>query len=298
MTGSKKSFLVVAALVLSLATVASGDVVFTADTIFSDTENPNYVTVGKFKITDGATITVTDGGKLTTGTENIFSGGGEGTCTFIIEGTGQVIGGGGTTYIGRSNGDGVFQMTGGLYDHTTGSFIMLRGSANATFDISGGVFDYTGGAGTDYFSLGFSGNTGTSTFKVTGSAATIDIGAPLRTTDGTNVFEFIIDDSENHISTIKAASIDFSGGTNTVKMGTLGFAPAEDDVFNLITITGSSTFDLETLNLALDTADAESWELRVSGDGKTLQAVAVPEPATMGLLGMGLVGLLARRRRR
>lgn len=119
------------------------------------------------------------------------------------------------------------------------------------------------------------------------------------------IFELDDNDALGNISAINAGSVNWPD--ITVEVGALaGFNPVKDDVFTLVTVTGSGSLpSLDGMALAgwdsiagnTDKLYNGSWQLQTSTDGKSLEAVAVPEPATMGLLGLGLVGLVARRRR-
>jgi hypothetical protein len=93
--------------------------------------------------------------------------------------------------------------------------------------------------------------------------------------------------------------------TGTIALDLSGTAPAQNAVIDLIYDSGASLPStlLNGSYLQLDPSDVGIWALQIGTTGghtgDTLQAVyLLPEPATMGLLAIGLAGLAALRRRR
>ncbi|HOI54884.1 MAG TPA: PEP-CTERM sorting domain-containing protein [Phycisphaerae bacterium] len=269
-----------------------------ATTAYWDTDQTisSAVTVAEDRlyVRSGSTITVTDGGILTlpvaSGQETnigITTNG-----NLLIEGAGQVLGGASSVNIGRYT-SGSMTMTGGSFAMTTGTVDLARGAGGAgTLDVSGGTLSLRG------VRACYQGNgTSTALLRVTGSAATITMDSLdlSYVAASTTTLAFVLDDTTKHISTISTAMANL--GSTVIDMGTAsGFAPTSGQVFDLVTITGSGAFnDISALSLAA--GDVGSWTLQTSADKKTLQAVAVPEPATMALLGLGILGIVARKRR-
>lgn len=217
--------------------------------------------------------------------------------------TGSIIISGGTlnassnVYLGYSGATTVTcTQSGGTVNANYHLYVGYGTDSNGTYTISGGTLNL----GRQFY-VGDADSVGR--FQVIGSAATINANPTMSTTNrlyvagaARSTFGFTLDDSAGHISCINAYYTQFASGA-TIDMSLDGFTPTVGQTFDLIK-DWDGGITISTLVLAAD--DIGVWELQTNDDGDTLQAkyVLVPEPATMGLLGFGLIGIVLRRRTR
>jgi hypothetical protein len=159
-------------------------------------------------------------------------------------------------------------------------FSMSSGSANGT-----SFFTATGGSLT---AASMTVGTGAAaTFSLVGDDATVDVSGAL-TAGAYSAFSFTFD--ETGVSTINSATLTIDTAATLTVDGTSYTGGAADFVLFDATTTGSFTDVSVTGFGVLDT----DYTLTQDATGITL--TVIPEPATIGLLGLGTVALLAIRR--
>lgn len=218
-------------------------------------------------------------------------------------------------YFGRNGGTAFININGG-----TASFNGLKPDGNATgymkqvagdVTIRGTIRLGTSNANNQYGEYVISGGTSTinnviigaidegdysssGLLKVVGNGATSIKAATMELRD-TLAFSF----GSAGVTLIEIENLNLAAHMATIELNLdSDIATGVYNLFSFDNLTGDA-LDNTVLAGMLDLNYAGSKDVTLGLSGDTVQAtVAVPEPATMGLLGLGLVGLMARRRKR
>jgi len=180
-----------------------------------------------------------------------------------------------TEFVG-SEGLGRFRQDGGTHSISSELTLGRDGGARGEYVITGGSLDATS------LRVASSGN---AMFKVSGPLAAISVDTYVQASGG----ELISDITRGGISTIETGLVATFDGMWEVLDNGAGIGR-----FDVLAANGGITGNFDSVTLP--GADW-SWGIDTAPGGDTLWVVHVPEPATVGLLCLGAVGIVSRRRK-
>jgi hypothetical protein len=179
----------------------------------------------------------------------------------------------------QTGGDANFNGTLSIGNRDTAILV----STSGLYKISAGDFDAN--------ALSIAPN-GTGEFRVVGDDSTIDVVTTLtvgNTANGNGTLAFELESGDLLSEIMVGGAATFAGGTNLVFDATAA-APTQN-VYDLLTAT-----TITDGGIAFTGPAGWNYQIVSGGNGQILQAVLVPEPASLGLI--ALTGLAALRRRR
>lgn len=258
-------------------------------------------TVGNYHATNASTLTLALAGSNTF--NGILANGGAGVLNVAVSGTGSQTLTGHSTYTGTTSitagvlaladsaslGNTPISITGGSLAPRAGA---AAGSGSASITLGGtGVFDMSAD----------NGNTlGTFTLTGAGTALSLTGGGTMKLNLGSTL-------GNNDSLLVAGGGTASTSGTTLLDILTTGNASLTPGDYTLLSVAGGGldpadfqfVGNTSTMNVVVG-ANAYTLSLGNStstAEILTVSATAVPEPATLGLLACGAMGLLVRRRR-
>lgn len=232
----------------------------------------------------GGTLNVRTGGGLG---NFVVADAGDPVATYNLSGDGVINANGTMGIIGRQ-GTGSMYQSGGIANFAGPLDIAnAQGTgANPTglYEISGGTLNAGG------LSVGVSGD---GTFTVIGGDGVISIDGDVNVFNGDSTdagtLEFVLEDGEGVSQIFATGDVTFAAGSELViDLGNVDLGAMQIDL-----LTASNIIDE---GLVLSAPSGITLDIISGGNGQILRATLVPEPMSLGLLGLGGLALLRKRR--
>lgn len=236
------------------------------------------------------TLTVS-GGTLNVGSSG-FNVGANNSATGVVNVSGGTINLSQTNNFLGDGTSGTINLTSGTFTAGTRSnFFMANGGGVANFNISGGTLS----------NMRLLSNVGgTANIAISGSGASIGF-ENIYTGNGTTALSFVTDAAG--VSLLGANTLEFDGnGTQSLVIDVSAYDVSNGTTLSLLNSSWVQfeASDFESMTVIGGTGDFEINDFNGTfGSSLSLTniSVAVPEPATAGLLGLGGLALLIRRRK-